>query len=61
VADAVAFTRAVGARRLLLFHHEPAHSDALLEELEAQAQSLEGGGAELRPELAREGMVVDVP
>jgi phosphoribosyl 1,2-cyclic phosphodiesterase len=31
VADAVAFTRAVGARRLVLFHHEPRHDDGSLE------------------------------
>ena len=54
------FARAVGARRLLLFHHEPAHSDARLEDLEARAQSLVGGD-EVRPTLAREGMVVDLP
>jgi phosphoribosyl 1,2-cyclic phosphodiesterase len=60
VPDAVAYARAVGARRLLLFHHEPAHSDARLEDLEARAQSLVGGD-EVRPTLAREGMVVDLP
>jgi phosphoribosyl 1,2-cyclic phosphodiesterase len=60
VADAVAFTRAVGARRVLLFHHEPKHGDASLERLEARAQSLAGqDGA--RPTLAREGMVVELP
>jgi len=60
VADAVAFTHAVGARRLILFHHEPLHSDDSLERLEARAQSLAGqnGG---RPTLAREGMVVELP
>jgi phosphoribosyl 1,2-cyclic phosphodiesterase len=60
VPDAVAFARAVGARRLLLFHHEPAHSDARLEDLEARAQSLVGGD-EVRPTLAREGMVIELP
>jgi phosphoribosyl 1,2-cyclic phosphodiesterase len=60
VADAVAFARAVRARRLLLFHHEPAHTDASLEGLEARARSL-AGGDEVRPTLAREGMVVEVP
>jgi phosphoribosyl 1,2-cyclic phosphodiesterase len=60
VADAVAFTRAAGARRLLLFHHEPRHSDGSLELLEARAQSLVGSnGAEAT--LAREGMVVELP
>ena len=60
VADAVAFTRAVGARRVLLFHHEPNHSDGSLERLEARARSLSGGD-EVRPTLAREGMVVELP
>jgi len=58
VADAVAYGRAVGARRLVLFHHEPSHSDSSLERLEARAQSL---AAELRPTLAREGMTIDLP
>ena len=60
VADAVSFAHAVGARRLLLFHHEPAHSDGSLERLENRAQSL-AGGKEVRPKLASEGMVVELP
>jgi phosphoribosyl 1,2-cyclic phosphodiesterase len=60
VADTVAFTRAVGARRLLLFHHEPGHSDGSLERLEARARSLAGDDG-VRPTLAREGMVVELP
>jgi phosphoribosyl 1,2-cyclic phosphodiesterase len=59
VADAVAFTRAVGARRLVLFHHEPAHSDSALLRLEERARALDRGG-ELRPALAREGMVFEL-
>ncbi|HYX89235.1 MAG TPA: MBL fold metallo-hydrolase [Gaiellaceae bacterium] len=60
VADAVAFTHAVGARRLLLFHHEPRHADQALARLEARAQALSGGnGAD--PTLAREDMVVELP
>jgi phosphoribosyl 1,2-cyclic phosphodiesterase len=51
VADAVAFSHAVGARRLLLFHHEPLHSDDLLSRLEDENQVT----------LAREGMVVQLP
>ena len=59
VADAVAFTRAVNARRLVLFHHEPRHDDSSLERLEARAQTLAGrNGAEAT--LAREGMVVEL-
>jgi phosphoribosyl 1,2-cyclic phosphodiesterase len=59
VDDAVAFTRAVGARRLLLFHHEPTHPDGSLERLEERAQSLAGGAVSAT--LAREGMVLDLP
>jgi len=59
VADAVAFCRAVEARRLVLFHHEPEHSDAALEELEARARELTDPTAE-PPSLAREGMVLEL-
>jgi phosphoribosyl 1,2-cyclic phosphodiesterase len=60
VADAVAFTRAVGARRLLLFHHEPTHSDASLERLEDRARELANESSALPPSLAYEGMVVEM-
>jgi phosphoribosyl 1,2-cyclic phosphodiesterase len=60
VADAVAFAETVDARRLLLFHHEPAHDDSSLEHLEAHARSL-AGDAGVEPRLAREGMVLDLP
>src|SRR5919204_166305 len=60
VDDAVAFTHAVGARRLLLFHHEPRHADGALARLEMRARSLAGGDG-VEPTLAREGMVVELP
>ena len=60
VADAVAFARAVAARRLLLFHHEPRYSDHTLEQLEEHARELADGHGDTPPALAREGMVVDV-
>jgi phosphoribosyl 1,2-cyclic phosphodiesterase len=60
VADAVTFTRAVGARRLLLFHHEPMHTDGSLERLEERARTL-ASGDDLQPTLAREGMVLELP
>jgi len=60
VADAVAFTRAVGARQLVLFHHEPRHTDASLERLEARAQSLADGDGASGPLLAHEGMTVEL-
>jgi phosphoribosyl 1,2-cyclic phosphodiesterase len=61
VADAVEFTRAVGAGRLVLFHHEPRHGDALLEQLEDRARELASGNSGPSPRLAREGMVVELP
>jgi phosphoribosyl 1,2-cyclic phosphodiesterase len=59
VADAVAYARAVGARSLLLFHHEPARDDTALELLEARARSLAGRDG-VPPALAREGMSVEL-
>ena len=60
VDAAVAFCRAVDARRLVLFHHEPQRSDRALELLEDRARELTGR-RELPPMLAREGMVLDLP
>jgi phosphoribosyl 1,2-cyclic phosphodiesterase len=60
VDDAVAFTHAVGARRLVLFHHEPRHGDGALARLEVRAQTLAGGNG-VEPTLAREGMVLELP
>jgi phosphoribosyl 1,2-cyclic phosphodiesterase len=59
VADAVAFTHAVDARRLVLFHHEPRHADGSLARLEVRAQNLAGRNG-VEPTLAREGMIVDL-
>jgi phosphoribosyl 1,2-cyclic phosphodiesterase len=60
VEDAVVFARAVGARRLVLFHHEPLHTDESLARIETHARSLAGRNEE-QPTLAREGMVVELP
>jgi ribonuclease BN (tRNA processing enzyme) len=59
VAHAVAFKRAVDARRVILFHHEPLHTDDWLARLEDRARSLVGRNEE-QPALAREGMVVEL-
>jgi phosphoribosyl 1,2-cyclic phosphodiesterase len=59
VDDAVAFALAVGARRLLLFHHEPEHGDGSLERLQARARALAGDDT-VSPTLATEGMVVEL-
>jgi phosphoribosyl 1,2-cyclic phosphodiesterase len=60
VADAVAYADAVGAHRLLLFHHEPLHGDASLDRLEARAVDMAGANGN-GPTLAREGMVLELP
>jgi len=54
VADAVAFARLAGVRRLLLFHHDPLHSDAGLRLLELRAREL-WPDADEPPEMAVEG------
>jgi phosphoribosyl 1,2-cyclic phosphodiesterase len=59
VADAVAFCRAAGAGRLVLFHHEPEHTDAELEQLEDRARELTRDEG-LPPMLAREGLILEL-
>jgi len=58
VGSAVDYATAMGARRLVLFHHDPTHSDAILERLEEQARSI--GPDQGPPVLAREGMVLEL-
>jgi phosphoribosyl 1,2-cyclic phosphodiesterase len=58
VVDAVAFARSAGARRLLLFHHDPAHGDDALERLQEQARELADDAEP--PTLAHEGMVLEL-
>lgn len=57
--DAIAYGAAVDADRILLFHHDPSHDDAWLDESEQRAQLLVASN-ELVPTLAREGMVLTV-
>jgi phosphoribosyl 1,2-cyclic phosphodiesterase len=59
VHSAIAYADAVGARRVVLFHHDPTHSDEVMERLEAEARSLDSN-ADGPPIVAREGMVLDV-
>lgn len=59
VADAVAFSHAANADRLILFHHEPERSDRELERLEDRARELNGGDRP-PPVLAREGMAIEL-
>jgi phosphoribosyl 1,2-cyclic phosphodiesterase len=39
VTEAVAFGELAGAQRLVLFHHDPSHTDAMLDELTAEARA----------------------
>jgi phosphoribosyl 1,2-cyclic phosphodiesterase len=44
VEHAVALADLAGARRLVLFHHDPDHDDDVVERMAAQARSLRRGG-----------------
>lgn len=59
VAHAVAFARLTGAHRLLLFHHDPAHTDEDLDGVLARARELWGESAD-RVDIAVEGMEIEV-
>lgn len=58
IDHAVTFARATQSDRLVLFHHDPAHSDTELEALLTVAQSL--GSGEKAPVLAAEGMSISL-
>ena len=59
IAHAVAFAQTAEAGELVLFHHDPNHSDAELEQLEQRAGELwERSGP--APTLAREGMQITI-
>jgi phosphoribosyl 1,2-cyclic phosphodiesterase len=53
--DAVTYAQRADVGRVVLFHHDPAHDDTMLDELEAAAQQQAG---ELHVCLAREGDVL---
>ncbi len=52
---ALEVAQAAGVRRLAFFHHDPAHDDALLLDIEAQAQAKFPGAV-----VAREGLEFDL-
>jgi ribonuclease BN (tRNA processing enzyme) len=60
IADAVTFARSAGVEELVLFHHDPLHTDADLEELQARAAALWDGAGARPPALAREGTTLPV-
>jgi phosphoribosyl 1,2-cyclic phosphodiesterase len=57
VEHAVTFAQASGVERLVLFHHDPMHSDDQLRSLQARARALWGPNGHA-PELAHEGMTL---
>jgi phosphoribosyl 1,2-cyclic phosphodiesterase len=57
LAHAVAFAQTTEADKLVLFHHDPLHSDSELEQLEQRACEL-WERSDLAPTLAREGMQI---
>jgi phosphoribosyl 1,2-cyclic phosphodiesterase len=61
VSDAVTFARRSECRRVLMFHHDPAHDDGRLEAIGAWAsERWEAMGTGGSLELAREGQVIEV-
>ena len=57
--DVVTFARRADSRRLVLFHHDPLHSDEQLERILARANELRPSG-DADVELAREGMTFEL-
>jgi phosphoribosyl 1,2-cyclic phosphodiesterase len=56
LANAVAFANLAGAKRLLAFHHDPAHDDDFLDRFVAEHDGQLG----VRVEAAYEGMVIEL-
>jgi phosphoribosyl 1,2-cyclic phosphodiesterase len=63
VSDALTFGRRVGAKRMLLFHHDPLHADEFLDDLHASARRgwQELGGDAVEIDMGMEGaeLVID--
>ena len=60
VAYAVRVAAQAGARRLALFHHDPAHGDAEIDTMLAQAQQLASGPASVEVSAASEGTTIEL-
>ena len=56
MCDTITFAKRVGAKRTLLFHHDPLHTDSFLDDLHTQARDKwsELGGDPAQIEIARE-------
>jgi phosphoribosyl 1,2-cyclic phosphodiesterase len=58
IADAVGLAKAARARRLVTYHHDPAHDDAELDEMVEDARRIAGDELEVLP--GREGATLHV-
>jgi phosphoribosyl 1,2-cyclic phosphodiesterase len=63
IDDTLTFAKSVGARRLVLFHHDPLHSDDFLDDLHATARRRwdQLGCDSALVEMAMEGGEIEVP
>jgi hypothetical protein len=60
--DALDLAIAARVKHLILFHHDPDHSDSFLDAVGSAAQKrIAESGSPLTCELAREGTLVDLP
>jgi len=61
ISHVLDLSRDAGVKKLVLFHHEPAHDDKTLERIEKDARTKAAKSrARYKVVMAREGMVVDV-
>ena len=62
LSDTLTFARRVRARRLMMFHHDPLHSDEFLDDFSASARSAwsELGGDATKLELGAEGAELEL-
>jgi ribonuclease BN (tRNA processing enzyme) len=58
VSDAVSLAQLAGAKRLVTFHHDPAHDDRELDQMVEGARSIATNGLEVLP--GREGATIRV-
>jgi phosphoribosyl 1,2-cyclic phosphodiesterase len=63
ISHSISFARRVAARRTLLFHHDPLHSDEFLDDLDRQARErwAELGGDPAMIEVSAERSEYDLP
>jgi phosphoribosyl 1,2-cyclic phosphodiesterase len=59
LSDALTFADRCGARRLSLFHHDPFHDDAALDDMEREAVAASSGRFD-EVALAREGQTIEL-